>query len=609
MKKLFISMLLALMLTSCASKKQPVAPADEDHDGRTYIALIENYQPRKKNTANTVNDAGFDQFLDKVFVESMESDYMTMHFSVIDYKKYGIEKPPVDLGEIKYGFDEENFRYMKDQLDELQSFDFDKLSYRQQYDYEALEYSLYETLADMCYYRYSFPFSSGSNAVENLISNFSDYTFYDKESVDDYMTCLKDIDRYFDDLLVYLDEQAKDGLPPIDSWIEYTQSACVSTLNKSDDNEYIVSFDKRLKELDFLSDEEKDAYMKENKKIVLEEVLPAYEKVNDAVSKYTGKAKADDYALCKLDKDYAKLVYILQGSNNKPIDTVFEELNDNLDLLEAMTSSCIYDASSYDKFNKYYQGAESQSLVGKEALEFLRTNLTAYYPDLGDVEYTVEELDPDTAPSTVVAYYWPSPVDNHNQNIIRTNPNNMVPGFETYGTLSHEGFPGHLYQHIYYLKTGPHNYRSAIAFTGYTEGWAVNAQYYAFQFSGIDDEYAAAALFFEDAYYFFVYSIIDIGVNYYGWSAKDIIKHFKDDKMFSFDNNNAKYFRDFMIEMPGVYCSYGLGCSNFITMCENTKTALGSKFDYIKYHDTLMKNGPLPFNILQTAVDEYIAAQ
>ena len=31
--------------------------------------------------------------------------------------------------------------------------------------------------------------------------------------------------------------------------------------------------------------------------------------------------------------------------------------------------------------------------------------------------------------------------------------------------------------------------------------------------------------------------------------------------------------------------------------------------DYLAYHDALMKNGPLPFNILQTAVDEYIAAQ
>ena len=608
MKRIVTLMFVMLMLTSCASKKTPAPAVDEEHDGRTYIALIESYQPRKKNVSNTANDAKFEEFLDKVFVESMESDYMTMHFNVIDYKKYGIEKPPVDLGEVKYGFDEENFQYMKDQLAELQSFDFDKLSYRQQYDYEALEYSLYETLADMCYYRYSFPVSSGSNAPENLVSNFSDFTFYDKESVDDYMTCLKDIDRYFDDLMVYVKDQAEDGLPPIDEWVSHTQDACTSTLNKTEDNEYIVSFNDRINELDFLSEEEKKAYIEENRNVVLNEVLPAYQKVNDEIGKYMGKAKIDDYALCNLDKDYAKLLYILQGSDNKNIDTVFEELNDNLDLLEAMLMSCIYDQNSYNKYETYYNGGGSMSLVGKDALEFLRKELVDYYPDLGDVEYSVEELDPDTAPSTVVAYYWPSPVDNHNQNIIRTNPNNMLPGYETYGTLSHEGFPGHLYQHIYFLKGAPHNFRSAIGFIGYTEGWAVNAQYYAYQFSGIDDEYAAAAMFFEDAYYFFLYSIIDIGVNYYGWSEKDIVKHFKDDQLFSFDNSNAAYIRDLLIEMPGVYCSYGLGCSSFMTLCENTKASMGDKFDYVTYHDALMKNGPLPFNILQTAVDEYIAA-
>ena len=103
-------------------------------------------------------------------------------------------------------------------------------------------------------------------------------------------------------------------------------------------------------------------------------------------------------------------------------------------------------------------------------------------------------------------------------------------------------------------------------------------------------------------------SIIDIGVNYYGWSAKDIVNHFKDDQVFSFDNSSASSIRDLLIEMPGVYCSYGLGCSSFITLCEDTKAAMGDRFDYVSYHDALMKNGPLPFNILQTAVDEYIAA-
>lgn len=609
MKKILQILMIVLMLTACTNKK---VPADDPimADGKQYIQMIKDYEVRKKNVSNTNDNKEFDAFLDKVFAESMESDFMTMHFNVIDYKKYGIEKPPVDLGELSYAFDEENFKYMKDQLDELQSFDFDSLSYRQQYDYEALEYSLYETLADLCYYKYSFPISTGSCLPENLISNFTDYTFYDLESVDDYITCLKDVDRYFDDMLKYVDDQAKDGLGPLDSWIDYTKDACAGVLNKTEDNELIASFDKRIEDIEFLSDDQKQKYMEENKKIVLEEVLPSYQKVSDAIEQYRGKKKTDDYALCKLNKDYAELVYILRGSNNKDLEEVFQELKDNFSYLEAQYVSCFYDEKAYSDYQKASDGNGNMSLVGKDCLEFLRLNLNAYFPDLGDVEYTVEELDPDTAPSTVIAYYWPSPIDNHNQNIIRTNPNNMQPGYETYGTLSHEGFPGHLYQHVYFYKTNPHNFRSAIGFIGYTEGWAVNAQYYAYQFADIGSEYAAAAIYFDDAYYFILYSIIDLGVNYFGWTAKDIMKYFEEEsQLFSFNKDNAEYFRSFLIEMPGTYCSYGIGSSNFMTLCEETKAAMGDKFDYISYHDALLKNGPLPFNILKGAVDEYIAGQ
>ena len=611
MKKILQILMIVLILTSCGKKDK--TPASDDPvvtDGKYYISKIEDFEVRKKNVGNTTDNKDFDAFLDKVFVEAMEGDYMTMHFNVIDYKSYGIEKPPVDLGELSYSFDEENFQYMKDQLDELLSFDFDSLSYRQQYDYEALEYSLYETLADYCYYRYSFVISTGNCLPENLISNFTDYTFYDQESVDDYLTCLKDVDRFFDDMLKYVEDQCKDKLYPLDSWIDYTQDVCSGVLNKTDDNEFIASFDKHMQEIDFLSQEQKDEYSRQNREIVLNEVLPSYQKIYDSIEKYRGKAKTDDYALYKLDKDYAKLVYYLKGSNNKKLEDVFQELKDNLAYMEAEFISCYFDENAYNQYTNAINGAGKMALVGKDCLEYLRLNLNSYFPDLGDVEYTVEELDPDTAPSTVIAYYWPSPIDNHNQNIIRTNPNNMAPGYETYGTLSHEGFPGHLYQHVYYYKGNPHNFRSAIGFVGYTEGWAVNAQYYAYRFADIGDEYAAAAVYFEDAYYFILYSIIDLGVNYFGWSVKDITKYFEDEsRIFSFSNSDAEFFREFLIEMPGTYCSYGIGSSNFMTLCQETMSELGSKFDYIRYHDALLKNGPLPFNILQGAVDEYIAAQ
>ncbi|MBR4461325.1 MAG: DUF885 domain-containing protein [Erysipelotrichaceae bacterium] len=605
MKKLLTLLILGLLLVSCTSKKIVI-----NENGPKYLAKIRNYETRPKDMTSRQDNKDFDAFLDKVFTEGMGSDFMTMHFSVVDYRKYGIEKPPVDLGEISYGFPQEDFNYMESQLEELQSFDYDTLSYRQQYDYEALEYSLYETLASYAYYPYNFLFSSGSNLAENLISNFTDYTFYDEESVEDYMTCLADVDRYFDDALKYTEKQSKDGLGMIDPWIDYTEDTCEGMLNKKEDNALITTFDERMEDLGFLSDSQKESYRQKNREIVLNEVLPAYEKVSKEVEKYRGKEKTENYALYKLNKDYAELTYYLVASNNQPIDDVFQELKDNISMLEATYVSCFYDETAYSILQEAMNGLnENLELVNRDCLEYLRTHLNVYYPDLGDVEYDIQELDPDTAPATAIAYYWPSPIDNSNQNIIRTNPNNMIGGFETYGTLSHEGFPGHLYQHVYYHRTDPHNFRSVIGFGGYTEGWAVDAQYYAYRFSGVDNDYAAMGLFIEDAWYFFYYSLMDLMTNYYGYTAQDIADYFeKESLLMSFDKNDAKQAMEFLIEMPGVYCTYGLGASSFMTLCDKAKGLLGDRFDYVAYHESLLKNGPLPFNILEEAVDEYIEA-
>ena len=67
----------------------------------------------------------FDEFLEQTFIDSMNSDYMNMHFGVIDYRSFNIDKPPVDLGEVKYGFDQENHDFFLDQLKQLQEFDYD----------------------------------------------------------------------------------------------------------------------------------------------------------------------------------------------------------------------------------------------------------------------------------------------------------------------------------------------------------------------------------------------------------------------------------------------------------------------------------------------------
>ena len=606
MKKVIIILLAILLLTSCHVRKTKPT-VDADADPLVYIERLKNYEVRKKNPNATTDDKKFDEFLDRFFVESFEDSYLHMHFNMTDYHKMGIEKPPVDLGEVEYALDKESFDYFNGVLDELAGFDFDKLSYRQQIDYENIEYSCLETLADLCYYRFNFIMSSGSNAPEDIITEFTDFTFYDKETVDDYITLLKDVTRYLNDVLTYTEKQAKDGYPMIDDWIDYTQEFCNRFTTESENNELILSFDKRLAELDFLSDSEREEYSKENRRIVLDEILPLYRKIPEEVEKYRGKAKSEDYVLCKLDKNYAELEYILSASSNLSIDEQFAIVEDAFSMLQAEAVSVYYDTDLTAQLEAITESREGIfGLSPKDMLEHLRHNTGAFFKDLGDVDYTVDYINADTASEGAVAYYWHAPVDNLDQNIIRVNPNSNREGYSIYATLAHEGFPGHLYQNIYFYKTNPHLYRTALGYIGYSEGWAVYTTYYALQSLDLN-EYVSACLFYLDNYYFFEYALVDMAVNYYGWSTNDLYKYFKDNSILSYSKAYLESIRNWVIQIPGVYCSYGTGASMMFMLRDKAIKALGNKFDFPEFHELLIKNGPLPFSQLEAIVDQYIA--
>ena len=102
-----------------------------------------------------------------------------------------------------------------------------------------------------------------------------------------------------------------------------------------------------------------------------------------------------------------------------------------------------------------------------------------------------------------------------------------------------------------------------------------------------------------------VYSLIDIGVNYYGWNEKELKEYL--DKM-GLDSDYTSYYYQISVSEPALFSRYGIGLVSHLKLREKAKETLGDKFDYISYHDTILKNGDLPFNILEGAIEEYILA-
>ena len=582
--KLLSILLVVFLLTGCGLE----SGLESDSE---YLNQLKNYEVREKNS--TLDDnAEFDAYLDTIFDELVSDNYLYMHFNVADYKAMGIEKPEVGFGHIVYGVDEEEFNKTEKQLEDLLAFDYDSLSLRQQYDYDLLHYSLLETLAGLYYSKYDLIFSSASQFSDGIVTNLMEFAMYEEESEEDFLVVLKDVPNYINEAIEYSKQQSNDGLYHSDDMLDEEISYIDNLISSNGKSIY-----EHYKDYDIYP---------EVKEIVENEVIPSFVTLKDYLNTLYGKAKSDKLALCKIDEGYAEYTYMTSSSNNKDMEDIYTELIElYFDWIYNFVSIYQDDENILDNYEEFLKNDEVLNLNAEDLLEYLRNNSSKRYEYLENANYVVSSLD--TLGNTTLGYYVSPPIDNLNQNVIRVNAkvdSDSYGQMSVFEVMAHEGFPGHLYQNIYFQQTNPHKFRATQSFVGYTEGYADLAAYDALEMLDIPEEYKGIARI--DSITFnshIIYSIVDLGVNYFGWSVNTLAK--KLDKMM-LDGTQAQELYDVVVAMPGVFVRYGVGFVSYLNLRKKAMDELGDKFDFVAYHRAIIENGPLPFAILEGVVEEYI---
>ena len=582
--KLLSILLVVFLLTGCGLE----SGLESDSE---YLNQLKNYEVREKNS--TLDDnAEFDAYLDTIFDELVSDNYLYMHFNVADYKAMGIEKPEVGFGHLVYGLDEEEFNETEKQLEDLLAFDYDSLSLRQQYDYDLLHYSLLETLCGLEYSKYNLIFSSASQFSDGIVTNLMEFAMYDEESEEDFLVVLKDVSNYINEAIEYSKQQSNDGLYHSDDMLDEEISYIDNLISSNGKSIY-----EHYKEYDIYP---------EVKEIVENEVIPSFVTLKDYLNTLYGKTKSDKLALCKIDEGYAEYTYMINSSNNKDMEDIYTELIElYFDWIYNFVGIYQDNENILDNYEEFLKNDEVLNLNAEDLLEYLRNNSSKRYEYLENANYVVSSLD--TLGNTTLGYYVSPPIDNLNQNVIRVNAkvdSDSYGQMSVFEVMAHEGFPGHLYQNIYFQQRNPHKFRATQSFVGYTEGYADLAAYDALEMLDIPEEYKGIARI--DSITFnshIIYSIVDLGVNYFGWSVNTLAK--KLDKMM-LDGTQAQEIYDLVVAMPGTFVRYGVGFVSHLNLRKKAMDELGDKFDFVAYDKAIIENGPLPFAILEGVVEDYI---
>ena len=190
------------------------------------------------------------------------------------------------------------------------------------------------------------------------------------------------------------------------------------------------------------------------------------------------------------------------------------------------------------------------------------------------------------------AFYMIPPIDYNNENIIYVNQKHMNDDLTLFTTLAHEGYPGHLYQTVYYTRTNPPAIRTLLSFGGYTEGWATYCEMMSYYYTSLTKD--QAVLLQKNASLLLgLYALADMGIHYNGWSIADTITFFG-----SYGITNAdtvKEIYELIIADPANYLKYYIGYLEFLELKKEAIATWGSDFSQKKFHQTILEIGPATF--------------
>ena len=575
MRKILLSILAVLMLMSGCTAKQEV-----------------------KEEPMTEVQLAFEQFLTDEYIDTVSSDALTLHYSLVDPSVYGIEQPELTLGEVSDEANEEAEEELREVMDKLEAFNPEELTSRQRDDWNMLhEYLEIQMMFDGLSY-YQNLFSPAQSVTDSLITNFNEFKFYDEQDVKDYLVLLADVPRYLEECLAFTRKQADMGLFLQDFSVNETVSEINKFLNKQGDNALIISFENKLENVDFDTTE----YFSENRRIVNELIIPAYQHVRDELETLKGKPQLETLSDTAESKAYYEALFAYKtGSSLTPSEMLEKGKSVLISIVQDYIRLIYEDATISDRYEKADYGNEDPEVI----LARYQEKLLEHFPEGPEVTYTAEYLDASITNDSTIAYYLIPPYDAITDNVIKINPTATEGDSVTlYTTLAHEGFPGHLYQTTYYYATNPHPIRTLVDNFGYVEGYAMYVQAYANDWALEDDENLARFLTLDTEMNYLLQALVDIGGNYEGW-GKEGIASFLRDLGFNDSPGLVNSLYEYVVSDPGLLLPYGIGLIEMKELRDYAEQN-SKKFNEIEYHQIILESGPMYFDLLKEKVDNWL---
>ena len=182
-----------------------------------------------------------------------------------------------------------------------------------------------------------------------------------------------------------------------------------------------------------------------------------------------------------------------------------------------------------------------------------------------------------------------------------------MPLTEVEALFYHEGIPGHHLQLAIQteLKDVP-AFRKFGGVTAYSEGWGLYSEKLA-KDMGLYTEPARDFGRLQLELHRAIRLVVDSGLHHKRWTREQAIKYVEDNSADA-PGGIVKAIERYII-YPGQATAYMVGRLKISELRDKAQKALGVKYDVRGFHDTVLKSGPVPLDVLEEQVDTWIASR
>ncbi len=566
MKKILIIFLMGfLALTGCVSKEPEI-----------------------------VLELSFQEFLDSLLVEVIDPEDLGINLIFNDPTTFNIEPGMYVLGFNTLEDYQESKEFYQSSIKMLNAYQ--DLEGQEALDRDVLVSIFKSYLDDDLYYYHAEGERLGyaRSMIANIATYLEVYEFRTAEDVERYFNFLDTLPEYLEmyvDLeIVRQDKNMGYGQEILDKIVDMADN----TASEAMKDDYFLKrlFDEKMDQADF----DTQGYKEQNSILMNEKFAGGYKLLADRLS----EIKAAPTTGLVHKKDGAKYYEHLLKQNTG-LDMSVKEIKS---LLQKKLQSQILEVFSYDEalINKLYEDDFYPDFDdGKALLDFLEVEIKADFPEIDAVNYDINTVDPSMAESASPAYYFTPFVDydsSMKQHIFINGAYNNA----LYTTFAHEGFPGHMYQFNYNLKTSAHPIRNILTVSGNAEGWANYVETYAIKY--ISDENFMELYAMNQELTQIITVLIDIGIHYDGWTLEEM-KDYLVDMGFASASATAADFSEMYVYIaahPAVYPMYYVSSIKINMLKEEAKASWDNYSDYL-FHEKLLEIGSARFDVVEQYLD------